>query len=240
MARPLLQLSALLLLFLTACGGGRGSDTDQVQDAQATARAIVEGANATARSVNLSSRRSAPTATQPVVPTIPPTPPPTLAPRPTEPPTPIPPTSTPVPTPTSAPTSVPSPVAGRSIADLQKATVQIVVEADDGVQITGSGSIISADGLILTNAHVVYDSEAEAYYNAEGGATISVTTDPRLAAEPRYSARVVQIDPNADVAVLKVTTRSDGGRLSPGFKLSPFLALADADAGEIGDSLRVF
>ncbi len=240
MSRRLLQLSVLLLLFLAACGGGRGSDTDQVQDAQATARAIVEGANATARSVNLSSRRSAPTATPPVVPTIPPTPPPTLAPRPTEPPTPIPPTSTPVPTPTSAPTSVPSPVAGRSIADLQKATVQIVVEADDGVQITGSGSIISADGLILTNAHVVYDSEAEAYYNAEGGATISVTTDPRQAAEPRYGARVVQIAPNADVAVLKVTTRSDGGRLSPGFKLSPVLALADADAVEIGDSLRVF
>jgi S1-C subfamily serine protease len=237
MSRPLLLLSALLALILAACGGG-SDDTDQVSDAQATARAIVESANATARSVNLSARRQAPT----VQPTIPPAPAPTVTqvPRATETPTPIPPTSTPAPTATSAPTAVPTAVAGRDVADLQQATVQITVEGDGGLQITGSGSIISANGLILTNAHVVYDSEAEAYYDAEGGATISVTTDPRQPAEPRYTARVVQIDPEADVAVLKVTARIDGRAMGRGFKLSPIFALADSDSVAIGDPLRVF
>ncbi len=238
MSRPLLLLSALLALILAACDSGRGGDTDQVSDAQATARAIVEGANATARSVNLSARQQALT----VQPTISPAPSPTAmqTPRAIETPTPIPPTSTPAPTATSAPTAVPTAAAGRDIADLQQATVQITVEGDDGLQITGSGSIVSANGLILTNAHVVYDSDAEAYYDADGGATISVTTDPRQPAEPRYAARVVQIDPEADVAVLKVTARSDGVALGRGIKLSPVFALADSDSVDIGDPLRVF
>ncbi|MBI2054970.1 MAG: trypsin-like peptidase domain-containing protein [Candidatus Sungbacteria bacterium] len=54
----------------------------------------------------------------------------------------------------------------------------------------GSGFIISSDGLILTNKHVVIDADAE----------YTITT----AAEDRYTAKVLARDPLNDVAILKI------------------------------------
>lgn len=54
----------------------------------------------------------------------------------------------------------------------------------------GSGFIISADGLILTNKHVVMDKTAE--YTV-------LTSDGK-----RYVAKVLALDPNQDIAVIKV------------------------------------
>jgi serine protease Do len=74
---------------------------------------------------------------------------------------------------------------------------------------SGSGFIISPDGYILTNNHVV-----------ENATNVSVTlTDKR-----EFNARVVGRDPNTDVAVLKV----DGSNL-------PTVRLGDSDHLEVGD-----
>jgi len=73
----------------------------------------------------------------------------------------------------------------------------------------GSGFIISPDGYILTNNHMVEESEK-----------IEVElTDGR-----KFTARIIGTDPDSDVAVVKV----DGENL-------PYLEMADSDALEVGE-----
>jgi serine protease Do len=73
----------------------------------------------------------------------------------------------------------------------------------------GSGVIVSPEGYILTNNHVV-----------EGAKEVSVTLHDKR----ELKARVIGTDPRTDVAILKV----DGGSL-------PTLTLADSSKVEVGD-----
>jgi serine protease Do len=74
---------------------------------------------------------------------------------------------------------------------------------------SGSGFIISPDGYILTNNHVV-----------EGADRVNVI----LSDKREFEARVVGRDPNTDVAVVKIDARN-----------LPTVRLGDADALEVGD-----
>lgn len=73
----------------------------------------------------------------------------------------------------------------------------------------GSGVIVSPDGFILTNNHVI-----------EGADELKVT----LADDRDFSARVVGTDPKTDVAVLKIEAEG-----------LPVLTLADSDRVRVGD-----
>ena len=73
----------------------------------------------------------------------------------------------------------------------------------------GSGFIISPDGLILTNNHLVEDAD-----------TIKV----RLADEREFTAKMIGTDPQSDVALIKI----DGTNL-------PTLPLGDSDKLEVGE-----
>jgi serine protease Do len=74
---------------------------------------------------------------------------------------------------------------------------------------SGSGFIISPDGYILTNNHVV-----------EGADRVTVVMGDKR----EFTARVVGRDPNTDVAVVKVDARN-----------LPTARLGDADGVEVGD-----
>ncbi|TSC52033.1 MAG: hypothetical protein LiPW41_581 [Parcubacteria group bacterium LiPW_41] len=63
----------------------------------------------------------------------------------------------------------------------------------------GSGFVISEDGLILTNKHVIYDEKAEYTVFMNDG--------------KKYSAKVVAKDPTNDIAVLKVDARLEPAKL---------------------------
>jgi len=76
----------------------------------------------------------------------------------------------------------------------------------------GSGFIISSDGLIVTNKHVVYDADAE--YTV-------ITTD-----EKEYNGRVVTRDPINDVAIIKIEAKS-----------LPIAELGDSDTIELGQTV---
>lgn len=76
-------------------------------------------------------------------------------------------------------------------------------------QVQGSGFIVSADGYILTNNHVVGEAD---------GVTIKLL-DGR-----EFTAKNIKTDPESDVAVVKID-ESD----------LPFLELADSDALEVGE-----
>ncbi|MFN4024516.1 MAG: Do family serine endopeptidase [Hyphomonas sp.] len=84
---------------------------------------------------------------------------------------------------------------------------------DDGFQrrgSLGSGFLISADGYIITNNHVIDKAD-----------TIEVTfSDGRT-----LPATIVGRDRDTDIAVLKITSRSP----------LPFVDLADSDTAEVGD-----
>ena len=75
----------------------------------------------------------------------------------------------------------------------------------------GSGVIVRADGLIVTNNHVI-----------EGGQQLNVVLSDRR----EFSAKVVLADPRADLAVLKIDAHGE--------KL-PVLPIADRDAVQVGD-----
>jgi len=88
----------------------------------------------------------------------------------------------------------------------------------------GTGFIVSKDGLILTNKHVVLDEEAE--YTV-------FTNDGR-----KFSAKVLARDPVQDLAVLKIEqekTVDDNGE----FILKPFpvVELGDSENLEIGQTV---
>ncbi|MHC4457413.1 MAG: Do family serine endopeptidase [Planctomycetota bacterium] len=75
--------------------------------------------------------------------------------------------------------------------------------------VQGSGFIVSADGYIITNNHLVEDTEK---------ITIKVGDDPEV------EAKVIGTDPDSDVAVVKI----DADNL-------PFLELANSDELEVGE-----
>src|SRR3954470_10297064 len=78
-------------------------------------------------------------------------------------------------------------------------------------QSLGSGVIVRADGLIVTNNHVV-----------EGGNEITVAMSDKR----EFRARVLLADPRTDLAVLKIDTK--GERL-------PVVPFADSDTVQVGD-----
>ncbi|MEO0815884.1 MAG: Do family serine endopeptidase [Pseudomonadota bacterium] len=74
----------------------------------------------------------------------------------------------------------------------------------------GSGFVISADGLVITNNHVIENADE----------ITCVFSDGR-----EIRAELVGTDPETDVAVLKLQTAES----------MPFVDLADSDAAEVGD-----
>jgi serine protease Do len=78
-------------------------------------------------------------------------------------------------------------------------------------QSLGSGVIVRADGLIVTNNHVV-----------EGGNEITVA----LSDKREFRAKVLLADPRTDLAVLKIDTHGEN---------LPVVAFANSDAVQVGD-----
>jgi len=96
--------------------------------------------------------------------------------------------------------------------DLFKRFFQEMPQAPDSrrTQGAGSGVIISKDGYILTNNHVV-----------EGAKEVTVT----FANQQEYKARVVGRDPKTDLAVLKVKSKES----------FPAVTMGDSDQLKVGD-----
>ena len=77
----------------------------------------------------------------------------------------------------------------------------------------GSGVIVDASGLALTNAHVV-----------DGATRVEVVT----VTGDKYQAKVVGADKKTDLAVLRIENAKAGAKF-------PFLPLGDSDAVQVGD-----
>ena len=152
-------------------------------------------------------------------------------------------TATPETTTTSPPasstttTTVDTMAAGPTTEEVARATVQIVQLTSQGGDLefgcfSGSGSLISSDGLILTNAHVL-ELDQRCPYDTIG---VAVLDRSDQAPELLYIADLLVIDNSLDLAVVKIADDLDGEAVDVEF---PFLQLGDSQAIGLGDQLRV-
>jgi S1-C subfamily serine protease len=98
----------------------------------------------------------------------------------------------------------------------------------------GSGTIVDAKGLILTNYHVVDETGG---WDTLG---ILITTRSDQRPEPAYRAEVAAKDPQADLAVIRIVSDPKGNPIDLSkLNLVP-VPLGNADDLEIGDELSIF
>ncbi len=101
--------------------------------------------------------------------------------------------------------------------------IQVPQQVQKGTKLqeigAGSGFIVSADGLVLTNKHVVSDSQAEYTVFTNDG--------------QKYSAKVLALDPVQDLAVIKIQPTSLQGGVDK--KFQP-VVLGDSSGIQIGQT----
>lgn len=100
----------------------------------------------------------------------------------------------------------------------------------------GSGTLISPDGLILTNAHNVVNSELCRVDEIAVSLTIRLNEPP----VPTYYADLVDYNLGLDLAVLRIRRQLDGRLIEPGSLNLPFVELGDSDQMSLDDTVVVF
>ena len=94
-------------------------------------------------------------------------------------------------------------------------------QAPSSATATGSGIIISEDGYILTNNHVVSSGESEAYYQVSEATKVSVTL---FNDTTEYKAKIIGTDEQTDLAVIKIDKKD-----------LPQAEFADSDSIKVGE-----
>lgn len=124
------------------------------------------------------------------------------------------------------------------IERIQRATVYIYQVRGDNLTTTciGSGTLVSYDGLILTNAHHIVQSAS-----CPGDTLIiAMTQDLNAPPIPRYRAELVQFDQGLDVAILRITRELDGRLIDRSLlPVLPFVELADSDAVSLDSTVTI-
>ena len=120
-----------------------------------------------------------------------------------------------------------------------KAVVQITAFVNmDGESVprwSGSGTIISPDGLILTNNHVVSSTR----YEEVVALLVSLTVAQDQPPVDSYYANVVQADAALDLAVIKPAWDMEGNELEYSQLKLPFVPLGDSDTLDLGESIVI-
>jgi Trypsin-like peptidase domain/Carboxypeptidase regulatory-like domain len=103
------------------------------------------------------------------------------------------------------------------------------------ISCVGSGTLVSADGLILTNAHVVLPGA-----NCRSDQlVIAMTVRVGEAPVARYYARLVEKNVGWDLAVLQITTDLDGRPAERGTLTLPFVELDVSESAKLDDTINV-
>ncbi len=173
---------------------------------------------------------------------------------------PPPPTEEPEPTPVeAAPTPESDPVgtsttsAVAPIEQLQAATVQIFAKQVINGRLqtiwTGSGTIVSPDGVILTNAHVaaptspglatLYNDPELLFGDVPDQLVVALSDTADQPPIETYIADLAAADGALDLAVIKITADLDGNALDTSSLDLPFVELGDSDSIKLGDEIRI-
>lgn len=123
----------------------------------------------------------------------------------------------------------------------QRAAVWITYAPTEDTIAMGSGSIVTSDGKILTNAHVA-DPAKIPEYAARGEVSPEFVnihlTDPAegyKVGEPDYVAKVIESDGEVDSAVVQIVADAEGNTVDPSSLDLPTISLGDSDAVDRGD-----
>jgi S1-C subfamily serine protease len=120
-----------------------------------------------------------------------------------------------------------------AVESLVKSVVEVQMMSGGSPIAHGSGTVISEDGLILTNAHVATPSDVSI-----DGLTIAVTDSADAPPQPLYRAEVIAADAVLDLAVIRAVETLDGGAYPAG--AIPAITVGDSDQVKIGDDLLIF
>ncbi len=123
------------------------------------------------------------------------------------------------------------------------ATVDIVVPIDGDINdtIEGTGSVLTPDGYILTNYHVMADTEGNGnLYNKGAMAMIAMNDPSDLHALPifTYLAHLVQFDATLDLAVLKIVAPIDRESNLPTDLNLVTMAIGDSSQVQFNDDIE--
>ena len=130
--------------------------------------------------------------------------------------------------------------------EIMEGAVSIISLVMDGGELVpvwgGSGTIISEDGLVLTNAHVATDMFDQV---GLGGApmdalVIALTTREDRPPTPMYFAEVVAYDHQLDLALLQITTDLNGRSVDADDMDLTAVEIGDSDELHLGDDLYIF
>lgn len=120
-----------------------------------------------------------------------------------------------------------------------QAVVQIeaVVDVDGRKQVgwSGSGTIISKDGLILTNAHVVL---SDRFYRVVD-LIVSLTVADDAPPVQSYYASIVQADNSLDIAIIKPYADMNNNPINYDLLNLPFVPLGNSNDLELGESINI-
>jgi S1-C subfamily serine protease len=124
-----------------------------------------------------------------------------------------------------------------------RASVQVIVPDNDFETFSlGSGTVLTAGGLILTNYHVVEGDRRNGLLNDDGLVGIAVIpADLRGEAILKYEGAVVKTSPELDLALVQITGLVDDpdAPLPANLGLTP-ISLGNSDDLLIGDEINMF
>jgi hypothetical protein len=149
---------------------------------------------------------------------------------------------------------------GRAIDAVVQLSIVVrgVVDGEEQViwYAVGSGTVVSPDGLILTNQHLITPAgvdeklaELETQLAGEGKSAdlrvdaerfMIAISDGRQLPDPRYVAQVIAEDADLDLAVLRIDADERGTPLDPETLDLPVLPLGSSDAVNLGEAVHVF
>lgn len=124
--------------------------------------------------------------------------------------------------------------------NIKKATVLIMQVSDRGsipiINCVGTGTLVNANGLVLTNAHIVQETDECTYDRIVIALTIRIDEPP----VPTYNAEVIELNRGYDLAVLRITSYLDGRLIESNTLQLPFVELGNSNQLQLDSTLYFF